>query len=235
MSSVIKPFLDLCRVSNLPSVWTNTLAALLLSSGFHLTSFVLLGLSMSFFYCGGMCLNDILDAQLDRIHRPLRPIPSGKLSLRSAIIFTGILFTAALALLLWTSYPGTIKWGFLLLALIVAYDKWHKDHPISILLMGGCRWMIFIVVSAGAIGLIGKFSLLAGFFQFSYVLILSAVARYENSRREPFSFPLIPVMIAGISILDGVVLAILVAPVWFLAGIGGALMTQVAQRFIRGD
>ena len=56
MSSV-KAYLDLCRVSNLPTVWTNVLAALLLAEGEFVWSHVtLLALSLSLLYSGGMCL-----------------------------------------------------------------------------------------------------------------------------------------------------------------------------------
>ena len=46
-----KAYLALCRVSNLPTVWTNVLAACLLAGGgCEAASFMLLALALSCFY-----------------------------------------------------------------------------------------------------------------------------------------------------------------------------------------
>lgn len=47
---------------------------------------------------GSMVINDIYDIDVDRKNNPLRPLPSGKVSIRSAYIFTGILFFSAIIL-----------------------------------------------------------------------------------------------------------------------------------------
>ena len=61
-----KTVLAICRVSNLPTVWMNVLTAAVLSGmGVELSSLSLLLLSLSCFYCGGMCLNDVFDRSFD--------------------------------------------------------------------------------------------------------------------------------------------------------------------------
>lgn len=47
---------------------------------------------------GSMVINDIYDIDVDRKNNPLRPLPSGKVSIQSASIFTGILFLSAIIL-----------------------------------------------------------------------------------------------------------------------------------------
>jgi len=42
-------------------------------------------------------------------------------------------------------------------------------------------------------------------------------------------------MIAAISLLDGVAMAVLVSPVWLVAGVIGGLLTIAGQRYVRGD
>ena len=73
--------LRLGRVSNLPTVWSNSLAGLVLAGGTAATIGIELGLGlmiiMSLFYIGGMYLNDAFDQHIDAIERPERPIPSG--------------------------------------------------------------------------------------------------------------------------------------------------------------
>lgn len=96
----IKVFLNLCRISNLPTVWTNVLAAVVLSgTPFSWPNFLIISVSLSFFYSGGMSLNDIFDAEIDRVEKPFRPLPSHRISLRTAKLFTTFLFGVALALL----------------------------------------------------------------------------------------------------------------------------------------
>ena len=69
------------RVSNLPTVWTNTLAAIILAGAAPLAPQPLpLLLAMTLFYVGGMYLNDAFDANIDARERPERPIPSGQIS-----------------------------------------------------------------------------------------------------------------------------------------------------------
>src|SRR5438046_709134 len=46
-------------------------------------------------YAFGMALNDLLDARRDRIFAPRRPIPSGRIQPRSALIISLLLLMAA--------------------------------------------------------------------------------------------------------------------------------------------
>jgi 4-hydroxybenzoate polyprenyltransferase len=232
----VKPYLDLCRVSNLPTVWTNVLAALVVSGvGFKGSDYLLLALSMSLFYSGGMCLNDLCDAGVDRIRKPFRPIPSKRVSIRSARFFTGLLFGVALALLLLVPFPGAFYAGLILLVIIIIYDEVHKKTPLSVFLMAGCRFLVFVVSAMSLTGRVGGYVLVAGLLQFVYILVLSLVARYESTLPKGFGFPVIPWMLAGISFLDGIVMAVFVSSSWLIAGITGVILTRLGQRFVRGD
>ena len=77
-------WLRLGRVSNLPTVWSNVLAALALSGGLSQAAGIpalhvaLLAAAFSLFYVGGMYLNDAFDRHIDARERPQRPIPSGQ-------------------------------------------------------------------------------------------------------------------------------------------------------------
>jgi 4-hydroxybenzoate polyprenyltransferase len=231
-----KAYLELCRVSNLPTVWTNVLAALLLTEGaFCRQQYTTLALALSLFYSGGMCLNDLCDAETDRLKRPSRPLPSGRVSPRGAWFLTALLFTTGLSLLATLPHPLALPAGIVLLLLIIAYDTLHDLLQLGIVLMAGCRLMLFVVTALGISGGVGRGLLFAGTLQFGYVLLISGIARHEKKRDKPYGMPVIPVMLAGISLLDGVVLALLVSPVWLVAGICGTLMTLAGQKFVRGD
>ncbi len=61
---------------------------------------------------GGNAINDFVDIESDRINRPDRPIPSGRISSRSAFSFTIILFLAGIAI------AGFLTWMAFLIAII---------------------------------------------------------------------------------------------------------------------
>ena len=232
----LKPYFDLCRVSNLPTVWTNVLAAAILSGeGFSWPPVLLLGISMSLFYSGGMCLNDLWDREVDRVKRPSRPIPAGRVTLQRASRFAALLFGIGLALLVLAPFPGSFFAGLTLLGLITAYDRIHKRVTWSVLLMAGCRLMVFVTVGLAVAGEIKGPVLIGGALQFVYIVVLSLVARYETRRPGGFSFPVIPWMLSAISLLDGLVMAAFVSSAWLVAGLAGALLTRLGQRYVRGD
>jgi 4-hydroxybenzoate polyprenyltransferase len=228
--------LALCRVSNLPTVWMNALAAAVLSSaGVRPWTVVLLATSMSAFYCGGMCLNDVFDRESDAREQPLRPIPSGRVTLAGAWVTAAALFGVALGLLGLAPFPSALLPGLVLLGTIFAYDLRHKKSPASVLLMAACRLLVFVVCAWAVSGTVRPLVLGAGSICFAYTLGISAVARHENRRGEPFSFPVVPRLIAGMSLVDGLFLAVVAAPGWLAAGIAASTLTCFGQRYVRGD
>ena len=229
-------YLTLCRVSNLPSIWTNVLCAIILATGrFSWEGYLLPALALSCFYLAGMCLNDISDAEYDAVHRPSRPIPSGSVSLRGAWILTILLFATGTVSLMGTSFRQGLYAAFLLMVIIVWYDLDHKKNLFSVLLMASCRFLVFTVASLAITGKMPAVVIVAGGIQCAYVVCISIIARHENSKPTPFSIPVIPLMLAGISLLDGIMLAVLVQPPWLLAGIGGAVLMLAGQKYVRGD
>ena len=71
-------YLQLGRVSNLPTVWSNVLAGIVLGgAALHVGPAIGLGLAASLYYVGGMFLNDAFDHRVDARQRPERPIPAG--------------------------------------------------------------------------------------------------------------------------------------------------------------
>jgi 4-hydroxybenzoate polyprenyltransferase len=228
--------LALCRVSNLPTVWMNALAAVVLASApVRPWTVVLLAASMSAFYCGGMCLNDIFDRESDAREQPFRPIPSGRVSLAGAWVTAVALLAAGLGLLGLAPFPSALLPGLALLGTIFAYDLRHKKSAASVLLMAACRLLVFVVCAWAVSGTLRPLVLGAGAVCFAYTLGISVAARHENRRGEPYAFPLIPSLIAGMSLVDGLYLAVTAAPHWLAAGIAASVLTSIGQRYVRGD
>jgi hypothetical protein len=147
----LQVWLTLGRVSNLPTVWSNVLAALALAGALSLEPRVLvLAAAFSVFYVGGMYLNDAFDRHIDARERPTRPIPSGRVGAPAvfAIGFGALaLGTLLVALVARTSEASVVRAatsGTALAGIIVFYDVYHKKNPLSPLIMGACRVMIYV-------------------------------------------------------------------------------------------
>jgi 4-hydroxybenzoate polyprenyltransferase len=145
--------LRLGRVSNLPTVWTNTLAAIVLAGGEAASGVTLpLIVATSLAYVGGMYLNDAFDAEIDARERPERPIPAGRVA-RATVFQIGFAMLGASVVLLGIVGMGTGTGlrppaaGLALAGLIFLYNRRHKDNPASPLIMGLCR--VFVYIAAG--------------------------------------------------------------------------------------
>src|SRR5215218_2864372 len=147
-----RAWLQLARVSNTPTVVSNTIAgAVLASTVAEVSTVVLVAVAMALFYTAGMILNDVLDFEVDRVQRPERPLPSGAVSRQAAIAAIAALFAVGEALLLVEGLEPFLA-GLGLVALIVLYDSWHKGNALSPVLMGGCRALVYVVAALAVAG-----------------------------------------------------------------------------------
>jgi geranylgeranylglycerol-phosphate geranylgeranyltransferase len=76
----------------------------------------------------GMAINDYFDREIDRVNRPDRPIPSGAVSPREALAFSGVLFGLAVALAV-TLPPLAVGIAVVNLLALVAYTELFKGLP----------------------------------------------------------------------------------------------------------
>ncbi len=180
--------LRLGRVSNLPTVWTNALAGIVLAGG-HVADRRTLPLIVAFslFYVAGMYLNDAYDAGIDARERPERPIPSGRVSVETVFTIGFAMMALGLALLAWTGYGGAtgtglgaVMGGLGLGAAIVLYNRRHKDNPLSPVLMGICRVLVYVTAGL-AVALELPTALWVGaFLLLCYLIGLTYVAKQET-------------------------------------------------------
>jgi 4-hydroxybenzoate polyprenyltransferase len=216
--SKLSIYLRLGRVSNLPTVWTNTLAGALLGGGGGVLAQgapKVLGLAgtMSLFYVAGMLLNDAFDREIDAKERPERPIPSGQVS-ASEVFSVGFgMMGGAIGLLYWQAGFLAAVFGVALAGNIVLYDAWHKGNALSPVLMGGCRVLVYLTaaVSVGALNL----TVLAGAAAlFAYLIGLTYVAKIEGKSGAalwPLVFLAVPFVKEASALWHGVVSAVVYA------------------------
>lgn len=86
-----------------------------------LTSVLAASIGTFFASAGGMVINDYFDYDIDRVNKPQRPIPSGRISRQGALSFSGILFGAAVLCALFTNIWCIIV-GVPALFLIIVYS-----------------------------------------------------------------------------------------------------------------
>jgi 4-hydroxybenzoate polyprenyltransferase len=73
-------------------------------------------------------LNQIYDLEIDRINKPRRPLPSGRLSLRAAWTFTAVMYAAAL-ILAWIVAPGGRHECFWIVAIATVITVLYSAPP----------------------------------------------------------------------------------------------------------
>ncbi len=196
--------LRLGRVSNLPTVWTNGLAGVVLSMG-HLGSggWTVLLIGLSLLYVAGMYLNDAFDAEIDAVERPSRPIPSGEAS-RAAVFATGFGLLAGGILCTLPFGGGAPLAGLLLAAAIVAYDALHKETALAPLLMALCRFLIYPLAALAASGTFSSALFWGATGLFCYIAGLTYSAKQEELDRVERMWPL---AIMGVPFLVALALA----------------------------
>jgi hypothetical protein len=279
------------RVSNLPTVWTNVLAGTVLAGRpLEAGTLAALILSLSLFYVGGMYLNDAFDREIDAHERPERPIPSGLISAREVFSIGFGMLAAAVLVLVGVSVRRAplpnwlpVASGIALAAVITYYDAVHKRDPLSPLVMGFCRVLIYVIAAVAVAGALPGRVVAAAAVLLSYLIGLTYVAKQETLAEyrnlwplaflfAPFAYAAPSVarepvaaliyvgflvwvayaisllvrrgraniprsvisFIAGISLLDALLIAGAGRPALAAGAVGGFGLTLAGQRWVRG-
>ncbi len=203
LNGVVRAYAELSRLSNVPTCLTNVLVGLAIgaasttSAEIEVLKVVVLTAAVMLLYVAGMALNDAIDVNIDRRERPTRPIPSGRVSLRGAYSYVVVCMVLGLGLSALASMNAVIPAG-LLIACIVSYDVAHKKAAASVILMGGCRGLVYVTAAAAVtpqLDWIITGTLAAAICV--YIIVISIVARVEASgaagarRRWAFLLPVV--------------------------------------------
>ena len=223
-----RAYLLLSRLSNLPTVWTNVLAAFVLA-GASRDSLAGAIAAASLFYVGGMFLNDAFDAPFDARARSDRPIPNGDVS-RQEVFASGIalLLGGELLLALQPHPTAAMRWGLGLAAAIVFYDYRHKGRSYGPVIMGACRALVYCTAAAGATGVITMPVAVAAVVMWLYIIALTVAAKTSGKGH------LVPWLLAGICIVDAIMIAGGGAPQLAAVAAAGFILTLAFQRIVPG-
>ena len=207
-NSSIKNYLLLIRLPNLFTLPSNILLGFILVSTFTLTTTSVIQILMlvtisTLLYCVGLVLNDLFDYEIDRKERPNRPIASGKISRKIAIIIVTIFISIALTLSLLVSVT-TFGISALLLVIIFGYDRYAKNTNAGPFTIAAARVTNVILGASANINSVDNFpqNILLVFvltITFVYVSLIGFLSRYEvQGFSANIRTYLIPVIISGI-------------------------------------
>ena len=205
------PYLQLVRPANLITSATDIIAgatiATLVSSYSGETEpsffgFILLIFASVYLYAGGIAFNDVIDEKLDRVERPERPIPSGKISGFRAAVFAGLLLVFGIIL---ASFHH-ISSGLLALAISIlslVYNKWSKHHafvgPLNMGVLRGLNLLLGLSLIPGVLG--NNFGI--ALIPVIYIFAITMVSRGEvhGSARRPLYVSFLLFMLADIGVI----------------------------------
>lgn len=228
------------RVSNLPTVLSNVFTGAVLSGVASPSPLTLAAwfAVMALFYVGGMYLNDAFDHRWDAAHRPERPIPAGDVRAGTVYAAGFGMLAAGAAFTFWLagglpdlsrSLPA-LGAAVGLGAAIVAYDVFHKQNPLSPVLMGVCRVLVYASVLLGLGGSWSAEATLASLALLGYLTGLTYVARQETLREVKNLWPLVllaaPAVVGWPEALDVQALCLVLWAAWVLNALRRVVRTE---------
>jgi 4-hydroxybenzoate polyprenyltransferase len=143
------PYLKLLRIPNIFTVPGDIIVGFLVAlvvfqsssvglSHFNTPVLFILIFSSITIYLGGLVSNDLFDIKIDKVDRPTRPLPSGKVQKKHAIILLTCLFGIGFLLSLLVHLIATVICGILVLSILL-YNYKLKAGILRPFLMGGIR------------------------------------------------------------------------------------------------
>ncbi|MPY89376.1 MAG: UbiA-like protein EboC [Luteitalea sp.] len=195
-------YLELLRPANVATAAADVLAGYAVAGLGNPRALPWLLVSTTCLYGGGVVLNDFFDRELDRVERPERPIPSGRISpggaarLGAVLLVVGVL-TARQA----TRVAGVI--AAVTAVCVLLYDAWGKRQAIfAPVNMGLCRALnLSLGMAAVPAALVAEWPL--ALVPFVYISAVTALSRGEvhGGRRGVALFALISLIVVLIALL----------------------------------
>ncbi|MEO2117754.1 MAG: UbiA family prenyltransferase [Methanocaldococcus sp.] len=142
----LKTYLELIRVKNCITASIGGIIGYLISSNFEIDVLkCILVFFVVFFVCAyGNVINDIFDIEIDKINKPFRPLPSGKIKLNEAKIFSVILLIFGLTLSIFINVYALIIAFINAIFLYLYAKKYKKYKPIGNFIIGYLTGSVFL-------------------------------------------------------------------------------------------
>lgn len=207
------PYLQLLRLPTVFTAMADIVLGRLLLNGRTLEPypefFIVLAASCAL-YLSGMVFNDVFDVVQDTLERPGRPIPSGRVSHRNAVILGTVLMVIGMVAAAFLTGPALVI-AIVLNITILGYDGWLKQTPLGPIAMGSCRFLNVLLGAAASTESLPKLfdmpQLMVAAGLGVYIIGVTWFARTEAkaSHRGPLGSALIVVNL-GLLVLLGLIL-----------------------------
>lgn len=188
MTARLAGYAQLARPANLVTAAADVAAGYAIAGSLGWEKLALLAAASMLLYAGGVTVNDAFDAPRDRIDRPERPIPSGRVSRPSAFAFGAVLFGAGIVIAGAVSAASLTVAGTIALAALF-YDAGAKHHRwLGPLTMATARALNLLLGVSSAPALLltaAAFALLP----FAHVATLTFLSRGETGGAVPWTIP----------------------------------------------
>jgi hypothetical protein len=192
----IKNYLTLIRFPNLFTLPSNVFAGYFsthIQNAIEINSIVLVILVSVCLYAAGVIFNDVADRQTDRKERPNRPIPSGKITQRNAILLALLLIVISITVSYFISV-ATLIIVFVLITFIFLYDFVLKNSLFGPAVMSATRVLNIVLGSSpnlsnsidGETDYVFYRLGLVCISEFIYILGITAISKYEINENQSF-------------------------------------------------
>ena len=217
---MLRSVLELLRPANVVTAFADVLAGFSAAGLQNGRALPWLLAATACLYAGGVVLNDVFDRAVDRVERPERPIPSGRVPVQVAAgLGAALLASGVLSAFQATAQAGVIATA--IASLVLMYDAWGKRHPlVGPVNMALCRAAnLLLGVAAVPEALRGSWRLgLIPLFYISGVTVLSRGEVHGGTRRiATAALVLVSVAVTGLLFLalrsENVAVAVLLAVV----------------------
>ncbi|MDR3637385.1 MAG: UbiA family prenyltransferase [Isosphaeraceae bacterium] len=178
----IKPYLQLVRLPNVFTAAADSLAGWLLVGGAlsDARHWLPLAFSSMAIYAAGIALNDVFDYEVDRLERPGRPLPSGRVSRRFAWWLGATLLAAGPLVALASGSLTSAAVAALLAGCVLAYDAGAKRTWLGPSVMGACRGLNVLLGMSQAPALGGPTAWLVAGSMSVFVMGVTWISRGET-------------------------------------------------------
>lgn len=197
-------YIALLRPANVATALADVLAGYALAGLQNPAALPWLLAATTCLYAGGIVLNDFFDRDLDRVERPERPIPSGRVPARNAALMGSGLLVAGIL----TASAATRAASMVAIAItvfVLLYDAWGKRHAVvGPANMGLCRALnLLLGVTSAPEALAERWPV--ALIPFGYIVAVTALSRGEvhGGRRRIATFALVSLTaaLAGLALI----------------------------------
>ncbi|MGA7368956.1 MAG: UbiA family prenyltransferase [Nitrososphaeraceae archaeon] len=191
-TQLVKSYLTLVRSPNLFTLPSNIFAGYFsvhTHNSIDIDTVVLLILVSASLYAAGVIFNDVADRKIDHKERHNRPIPSGKITLRNAVIL-GLLLIVISTVLGYFISATTFIVVVLLIVLIFLYDFVLKNSFFGPVVMGSTRVLNVVLGASTNLSFTEEENdyriFLVCFSEFIYISGISVLSKYETIKIQLF-------------------------------------------------